>query len=308
VDISPADSSDRRSGIVAVVGRANVGKSTLVNRILGEKISIVSPVAQTTRNVVRGVLTEPRGQIVFLDTPGLHRAKGELSRLINRAARASVEGVDVVLLLFDSSVPPREEDEGWCRRLFRYPEAGHVLALNKSDLQRNHAEDYHQMWESVSREKGGNLQAHWVRISALTGEGVDELLELLFRLLPKGPLLFDEDVLTDYPRKLFIADIIREKLFSRLREELPHQVAVEVQDVVEDGEELHAEATIFVDKESQKPIVIGHKGRLLRAVRRAAEAELSGIFERRVTLSLWVKVSRHWQKNYWMLKRLGLVR
>ncbi|HIE11004.1 MAG TPA: GTPase Era [Kiritimatiellae bacterium] len=307
MDVSPPDSSVRRSGIVAVVGRANVGKSTLVNRIIGEKISIVSPVAQTTRNVVRGILTEPRGQIVFLDTPGVHRAKGELSRLINRAARTSVEGVDVILLLFDSSVPPRREDEGWCRWLFPHEDAAHILALNKCDVRRDCAQQYHRLWETVSRNRGGNLRIRWMRISALTGEGVEDLRELLFRLLPVGPLLFDEDVLTDYPRKLFIADVIREKLFMRLKEELPHQVAVEVQEIEEDRTQIRVDAAVFVDKESQKPIVIGHKGRLLRAARRAAEAELSGIFGRRVTLSLWVKVARHWQKNYWMLKRLGLV-
>jgi len=307
--VPPADEApaQKRAGIVAVVGRANVGKSTLVNRIVGEKISIVSPVAQTTRITVRGVLTEERGQIVFLDTPGVHRAKGELSRVINRSARAAVEGVDVILLVFDISVPPREEDEGWCRRLYRAGEAAVVVALNKCDVPADHAAEYEDLWRRVATEKGRDLHPDWVRISALTGAGVDRLLDLLFERLPRGPFLFDESVLSDYPRKLFIADVIREKLFLRLRQELPHQVAVEVEEVQDDESGLRVQATVFVEKESQKPIVIGHKGRLLRAVRRAAEAELAAIYEKPVELVLWVKVSRHWQKNYWMLKRLGLV-
>lgn len=300
--------AERKAGIVAVVGRANVGKSTLVNRILQEKVSIVSPVAQTTRNVVRGILTEPRGQIVFLDTPGIREAKGELSRVINRAARAAVEGVDVVLLLFDISVPPRNEDEGWCRRLHRVSAPALMIGLNKADSKSDHSEAYRELWQQVAQEKGRDLKPHWIRLSALTGMGVPELVDRLFELLPPGPFLFDENILTDYPRKLFMADVIREKLFLRLREELPHQVAVEIDEVEEDQGGIKVQGTIFVGKESQRPIVIGHKGRMLRAARRAAEAELSEVYGKPVTLSLWVKVARDWQKNYWMLKRLGLVK
>ncbi len=299
------ENPELRCGMVAVVGRANVGKSTLVNRILGEKISIVTPVAQTTRNLVRGMLTEPRGQIVFLDTPGLHQARSPLGQLLNKVARSSIKGVDLIMPVFDISVPPRIEDEGWMRRLMR-EETAALPVLNKCDRPTSHADDYRTLWERIAREKKAAPVVHaWRSVSALTGKGVDDLVDHLFDLMPVGPLLFPEDVLTDFPRKLFIADIIREKLFARLREELPHAVAVWIDDLKEDDLSLVVEAVIYVDKPSQKGIVIGEKGRLLRAVRRAAEAELAVVFEKKVRLSLWVKVSRNWKKNYWMLKKLG---
>ncbi|HEY8239803.1 MAG TPA: GTPase Era [Kiritimatiellia bacterium] len=286
----------QRAGIVAVVGRANVGKSSLVNAILGEKISIVSPVAQTTRSLVRGILTEPRGQLVLIDTPGVHKAESDLGRLMNRSARSAAEGVDVVLLVLDGSVPPAMEDEGWMKRLGQSG-APVVAVLNKKDRGDAHAEAY----------KAGLPRETWMNLSALTGDGVPELTQHLFSMLPEGPQLFPEDVLTDYPRKLAVADVVREKLFLGLRDELPHAVAVWIERIDDVDGGWQVDGIVYVNKSSQKGIVIGQKGRLLRKVKRAAEAELASIYEKPVSLTLWVKVEPNWNRNFWLLKKFGYV-
>ncbi len=302
---SPVPAPAGRAGVAALVGRANVGKSSLVNALVGEKVSIVSPVAQTTRHRIRAVLNEPRGQLVLLDTPGILRAESELGRRLNRTARQTAEEVDAVVLTLDVSQPPREEDEGWMRR-FRRAAIPLVFALNKADLGRDGEKAIRTLWGRVATEPDAPQPA-WAVCSAATGEGLDALRGLLFERLPAGPPLFPPDVLSDFPRKLFIADVIREKLFGRLRDELPHRVAVEVQEVREtDDGALEVAADIWVERGSQKPIVIGHKGRVLRAVRRAAAAELSALYERPVGLDLHVTVREHWTRNHWLLKRLGL--
>lgn len=287
-----------RAGLVAVVGRANVGKSSLVNAILGEKVSIVSHVAQTTRNAIRGILTEPRGQIVFVDTPGMHKAQNDLGKLMNRMARASVEGADVALLVLDGSVPPESEDIGWMNRLKR-EETRLVFILNKKDQGETFVEAYRDAWKDSPKP------ATWLPASATTGEGVPQLIEHLFEILPEGPHLFPDDVLTDYPRKLNMADIIREKLFGVLRDELPHSVAVWVEDIVETKNGWEIQAFIYVNKSSQKGIVIGEKGRLLRKIRRSSEGELTEMYGCAVKLELWVKVEPNWSRNFWLLKKFG---
>lgn len=297
-----------RAGIVAVIGRANVGKSSLLNAILGEKVSIVSPIAQTTRNIVRGILTEARGQLVFHDTPGVHKAVSNLGKVMNRMARAAAEGADVALLVLDASQPPRDEDVGWMKRLRRetLPVA---IALNKIDLGGACIPDLRAAWESAAPpERVERPEPRWFEVSALTGQGLNELISGLFELVPEGPLLFPEDILTDYPRKLAIADIIREKLFAELRDELPHAVAVWVESLDDSADPWRARALIYVRKHSQKPIVIGEKGRLLRKVRRAAEAEIRALYEHPIELELWVKVVPKWETNYWLLKQFGYVK
>ncbi len=300
----PHSPSAIRSGLVAVVGRANVGKSTLINRILGEKVSIVSPVAQTTRNLVRGILTEPRGQLVFLDTPGVHRASYDLGLIMNRIARASIEGVDVVLLVVDASTPPREEDEGWIRRLL-HAEPACFVALNQTDRGDAHAADYRRLWDGAAREKSVAREATWLPVSGLAGDGVEELVGRLFASVPEGPHLFPDDVLTDFPRKLNVADVVREKYFHVLRDELPHALAVEIETIDEAPGGWTARGTIFVQKNSQKGIVLGNKGRLLKKVKADAERELAEMYGHPVTLDLWVKVEKDWSRNFWLLKRLG---
>lgn len=295
-----------RAAMIAVVGRANVGKSSLVNRLLGEKISIVSPVAQTTRHVIRGIWTEPRGQLVFLDTPGIHKASYDLGRIMNRAARAAAEGVDLAMLVLDASTPPREEDEGWMNSLATANQPL-LIVLNKTDKPHSYQGDYRKIWNKVAASRPEGAGPAWQTVSAQTGAGCPALLDQLFAMAPEGPALFPADVLSDFPRKLFIADVVREKLNGRLKEELPHMLAVFVDELDDAPAALHVKATIFVAKPSQKPILLGIKGRNLRAVRRAAEKELAAIYERPCKVELWIKVEKNWPRNHWMLQRLGYV-
>lgn len=327
------------AGVVAVVGRTNAGKSTLVNRLVGEKVSIVSPVVQTTRTTVRGVLTEARGQLVLLDTPGLHKSRTVLGSSMNKAARASASGADAVLLVCDASRPPELEDEGWMQRLARSPSPVAIF-LNKADESCRerafreawdravaHAEARaaeaaaapaadapaakpEKPWKRKKREAGELrpiARPLWLSGSAKTGEGVDALLDALFSLLPAGPLLFDGDTLTDHPEKLAVADVIREKLFGLFRDELPHSIGVSVERVERRGDgSVAVSGTVYVRKPNQKGIVLGEKGRTLRTAKRRAEAELREYFGApSVDCELWVRVEPDWDENFFLLRKLG---
>ena len=330
------------AGVVAVVGRTNAGKSTLVNRLVGEKVSIVSPVVQTTRTTVRGVLTEARGQLVLLDTPGLHKSRTVLGASMNKAARASASGADAVLLVCDASRAPELEDEGWMQRLARSP-APVVVFLNKADESCRerafreawdravaHAEaraaeaaaapaaadappaKQEKPWKRKKREAGELrpiVRPLWLAGSAKTGEGVDALLDALFGLLPAGPLLFDGDTLTDHPEKLAVADVIREKLFGLFRDELPHSIGVSVERVERRGDgSVAVSGTVYVRKPNQKGIVLGEKGRTLRTAKRRAEAELREYFGApSVDCELWVRVEPDWDENFFLLRKIGYV-
>ncbi len=293
-----------RCGIIPVVGRANVGKSTLLNRIAEEKVSIVSAVPQTTRNIVRVVVSEDRGQLVFLDTPGVHKAMRELNHLMNRMARNTLAGSDLILLVLDASLPPREEDEGWMRRICREP-ARPVFVLNKTDLPASHESAYRELWQSVAEEKQSEQVPVWYRAAAGTGTGVQELIDGLFGMMPESPFLFSREVLTDFPRKLAIADLVREKLFRELHDEIPHSLAVEVHTLAEKENGWEVALDIIVKRSGQKGIVIGRKGRLLKKIKHQAERELEEIYEVPVSLIVWVKVDPKWDRNHWILKRLG---
>jgi len=293
-----------KAGIVSIVGRTNVGKSTLANHLLGEKVSIVSDTVQTTRNLIRAILTEPRGQIVFLDTPGVHKAKGDLGKNLNKAARSAIHGVDAILLVVDASAKPALEDDGWFRRIAR-EEVPCIIALNKSDLHSDRSADYKALWQEICEEKESGAVPVWASVSALHGNGMTALLDTLFKNTPEGPPLFPDDILTDYPRKLNMADVIREKLVYRLHSELPHAIAVWIENIDEQEKKWTVDAIIYVERHSQKGIVIGEKGRLLKWVREQAEKELYEMYGVRFKLTLWVKVEKNWRKNFWMLKKFG---
>lgn len=298
--------SQQHCGIVAIVGRANVGKSTLLNRVLDEKVSIVSNVVQTTRNLIRAILTEPRGQLVFVDTPGVHKATYDLGKMMNRMARSAVEGADIALLILDSSTPPCDEDTGWMRKIAKN-ELPAVIVLNKIDLGGQCAALHRTAWQEISAKNPPHCATvPWHEISAGRGDGVEPLVAALFERVPVGPRLFSEDVLTDFPRKLAIGDAVREKLFHELHEELPHAIAVSVSEIDESEEGkwlIHAD--IYVNRPSQKGIVIGNKGRLLRKVQYLAEKDIAEMYGVKAKLDLWVKVEKDWAKNFWILRQLG---
>lgn len=293
--------------MVSVVGRTNSGKSTLVNQLVGEKVSIVSGMEQTTRNRIRGILTEARGQLVFLDTPGAHKAENELGTLMNKMARGAGENTDILLVVFDASAPVRMEDEGWMSRA-AFSEVPTFFLLNKADAPGYNPLPFREAWDRVRTTKGSERKIPWLEVSAETGLGCDVLLEALFSYAPEVPeLLFPEDIVSDFPRKLAIADILREKLIRRLYQEVPHELGVRVEriDELPDGSwEVHA--TLLVNRASQKGMVIGNKGRNLRAMRRSAEPEIAEAYGLTgCKIIPFVRVEPKWFKNHFILKDLG---
>ena len=301
----PSNKPAIRCAVIGVVGRTNVGKSTLVNQLVGEKVSIVSPVVQTTRNTIRGILTEARGQLVFVDTPGLHKAGSTLGTLMNRMARHAAANVDALLVVFDGNHEPEIEDDGWMRRAL-FAEQPCIFFLNKADLTPSYAAAYRELWEKIQLEKQHSRVLPCLRGSAESGGGLQELTNTLFELAtPSEELLFPADTVTDYPRRLAIADVIREKLFAKIFEEVPHEVGVRVDEIEEADKTWRISATIMVNRPSQKGIVVGLKGRTLRYVRRLAEPEIGNMFGVTVELTFWVKVEKNWMKNFWILREMG---
>lgn len=294
--------SDFRSGFVALLGRPNVGKSTLVNALLGQKVAAVSPKPQTTRRRQLGILTTDSAQIVFVDTPGLHQARHKLGEFLNQEARESIEDVDAILFIVDCSVEPTEEDklvadllEGISRRIPR------MLVLNKIDLVPAEA-------LSARAEAYSDLvsQAKALKVSAAKTTGLDELLEALIQFLPARPPEYPEDQVTDSYERDIAADLIREAALLKLRDEVPHGIAVRVDEFKErENGMAYIAATIFVERESQKGIVIGEGGQMLKRIGTAARGEIEKMGGRPVYLELRVKVLKDWRKDENALKRFG---
>lgn len=278
-----------RSGFVAVLGRPNVGKSTLVNRIIGEKISIVSDKPQTTRTPIRGVLNLPDAQVCFVDTPGIHKPRTLLGERLNVTAEAMADGVDVVCLVVDGAAGLGRGDE---RLLGRVP-GDAVLVLNKTD-----AAARERVVDQLGRlGAAGGLGHEYFAVSARTGEGVEALVAHLLGRLPEGPAFFPRDESTDNPEAFWVAELVREQLLHRTRDELPHAIATRVTE----WEGPYIRCEILVERDSQKGIVIGHKGTVLRDVGIAVRAQLAeGTY-----LDLVVKVERDWQRRPAALDRLG---
>lgn len=303
--MSQTESPSKRCAVVGIVGRTNSGKSTLLNRMVGEKVSIVSPVAQTTRNTVRGILTDDKGQLVFIDTPGLHKSESALGTLMNRMARQASAGVDILLVIFDGGCRPHLEDDGWMRRVLNV-EQPVVFVLNKNDQSPFYEAAFKDLWQAIQAEKQSQRDVTWIKTSATHPAGAVALVDLLYTLAqPSEDYLFPEDIVTDYPRKLAIADIIREKFLAKLHDEIPHELGVKVEQIDEKGQNWVISATVYVNRASQKGIVIGPKGRTLKYVRQCAEPEISDVFGVKATLELWVKIEKDWMKNFWLLQQMG---
>lgn len=300
--------------VVGVVGRTNAGKSTLVNALVGEKVSIVSPVEQTTRNTVRGIVADPRGQLVLLDTPGLHKAVGTLGTLLNRMARRSAAGTDITCVVFDAAQDPQLEDVGWMQRIAREKPEKVVFVLNKADKSPFFETMFRDAWKEASGTSGSSeleglcnkkVDPIWVKSISTTEGGAKPVLDALFDFAEEGEKLFDDDIVTDYPRKLAMADTIREKFLARLHQELPHELGVIVRKINDEGSRWSVEADVLVNRASQKPIVIGRAATVIKNVRKAAERELKDIFGIKVELELWVKVEPGWMKNQKLLAEMG---
>lgn len=294
-----------KSGFVALIGRPNAGKSTLLNRLVGQKLAIVSDKPQTTRNRITGVRNYPDAQVVFVDTPGLHRPLHRLNVRMVDAALEALREVDVVTVVVDASEPPGAGDR-YLMDIVRKVSAPRVLALNKVDKVAKGL--LLPMIERYDREVGF---ADIVPISALTGDNVDRLENVLLSHLPEGEPLYPDDFLTDQPERFFVAEIVREQVLQHTRAELPFASAVVVDRFEEperEGGLLRLYCTIIVERESQKPIVVGKGGAMIKAIGTAARQELERFFGTKVFLDLRVKVRADWREDERMLDSLGLPR
>ena len=292
-----------RSAFVAIIGRPNVGKSTLVNALLGQKIAAVSPKPQTTRKRQLGILTTDSAQLVFVDTPGIHNPRHKLGTFLNQEAAEALEGVDVIVWLVDGSGRPLEEDKQIASLLRRLPaRTPLVLAANKIDL--ISAEALTPRIEAYQASLGRAAQV--ISISATQNRNLDQLRELLISLAPVRPPAFDEEQVTDSYERDIAADLIREACLHKLRDEVPHGVGVRVDEFVERDNGMHyIAATVFVERESQKGIVIGEGGKMLKQIGSSARKEIEEMGGRPVFLELRVKVLKDWRNDENALRRLG---
>jgi len=280
-----------RSGFVAILGRPNAGKSTLINRLVGQKVAIVTSKPQTTRNRIQGIVSRPDGQIVLIDTPGLHKADSALGRQMMREVAAAAEGIDVLLLLVDANRAELHEDDLLLERAKRFG-GKTILALNKVD----------QMEKAKLLPMIDSLQKTFpfeaiVPISALKGTGCEDLQKEILRHLPEGEPYFPEDQVTDQPERFLAAEIVREKAIQTMYHEVPYALAVMVEKFEETPKLLRIEATMHVERDTQKKILIGHKGGMLKKIGTEARKELEEIFGSKVFLGLFVKVVPDWREN-----------
>jgi GTPase len=280
-----------RSGFVAIVGRPNAGKSTLVNRLVGQKVAIVTSKPQTTRNRIQGIVTKPEGQIVFIDTPGLHEAESALGRQMMQEVAAAVEGIDVLLLMVDASRMHPHADDLLLEKAKRF-RGKTILALNQVD--RLPKPKLLPLMDAFA--KAFEFEAI-VPISALQGAGCDELLGELFKKLPEGQPYFPEDQVTDQPERFLAAEIIREKAIQVMYHEVPYALAVMIEKFEETPKLLRIQALMNVERDSQKKILIGHKGEMLKKIGTEARRELETLFGTKIYLGLLVKVAPDWREN-----------
>ncbi|MDR2417715.1 MAG: GTPase Era [Treponema sp.] len=298
--------SIKKAAFVAVIGRPSVGKSTLVNRLCGQKVAIVSAVPQTTRNAIRGIVNRSEGQLVFMDTPGRHESERKLNRKLIEVSDRALEEVDIALYVLDASRAPGSEEEAVAARLEAMA-ARTVAVVNKMDAD---GADYEQYRAFLRERLPGLDESHCFQISALKNDGLEPLLTCLFSMAVDGQPFYPDDYYTDQDINFRIAELIREKAINRLREELPHAIYVEVADAelidleASDKKKLWVRAFIVTERESQKGIVVGKGGAMIKAIRLAAEKDLNRIFDWKVKLDLRVKSSPSWRHNDHLLRRL----
>lgn len=288
------------SGFAAIIGRPNVGKSTMLNQVLGQKIAIMSDKPQTTRNKIHGVYTEPGKQIVFLDTPGIHKPKSKLGDYMMQAALGALEEVDVVAFLVDASEQPGGGDRFIIERL-KQVDTPVILVLNKIDKVHPEA-----LLPLIAAYRELHEFTEVVPISALQGNNVTTLVEVIGRYLPEGPQYYPDDQVTDHPEQFVCAEMIREKILQLTHEEIPHSIAVAIEAMsVRDNGVVDISAVIYVERDSQKGIIIGKQGSLLKQVGQRAREDIERLLGSRIFLQLWVKVKKDWRNRERTLRELG---
>lgn len=299
----PIAPSGFKSGFVGIIGRPNVGKSTLMNQLVGQKIAITSPVAQTTRNRLRGILTTPSAQIIFVDTPGIHKPHHQLGEVLVKNAQIAIDSVDVVLLVVDGSVPSGKGDR-FVTELIRRTETSVILGINKIDQQPQDSEATQQIDQSyaeIAQERGWSL----VKFSALSGTGLEELQTTLVDALEPGPYYYPPDLVTDQPERFIMGELIREQILLHTREEVPHSVAIAIDRVEEAPDITRILATINVERNSQKGILIGKSGQMLKTIGSAARQQIQKLIMGKVYLELFVRVQPKWRQSRNQLAEFG---
>ncbi len=304
--MSKPKSKTTRCGMVTIVGRPNVGKSTLLNQIVGEKVAIVTRVPQTTRNQVRGIYNDERGQIIFIDTPGIHLGTDKLDKFMNQSASGTIDEADCVIYLVDTSRLTGQEEENIASRL-KNVKAPIIFGMNKIDLKRRNVDEYIALWERVKGKSVHEMENVTIlALAGLKGTNIEKLIDILFDLLPEGPLLYPEDIVCDVPQKIVIADIIREKLFRVLQKEIPHSLGVIVESMRPVRKKtMNIKALIFVERDTQKEIVIGKNGEVLKKIGILAREDLEELLETKVYLEMFVKTQKRWRDNVSLLQEFG---
>lgn len=300
VGLIPLAPPDFRSGFVAIVGRPNVGKSTLMNQLIGQKIAIASPIAQTTRNRLRGILTTPAAQIIFVDTPGIHKPHHQLGEILVKNAQLAISSVDLVLFVVDGSVAAGGGDryiEEWLSTL-TIPV---ILGLNKIDQLTTNAAAVEESYQTLAAPHEWDV----VKFSALDRNSLDPLMTTLVQRLSPGPYYYPPDLVTDQPERFIMGELIREQILQLTREEVPHSSAILIDKVEETPSITRVFATIYVERPSQKGILIGKHGSMLKAIGTAARQQIQALIEGKVYLELFVKVQPKWRQSSMRLSELG---
>ena len=292
---------DYKSGFVAIIGRPNVGKSTLMNHLIGQKIAITSRKAQTTRNKIQTVYTCERGQIVFLDTPGIHKAKNNLGEYMVNVASRTFKDADVILWLVEPGTQVGPGDRHIAEQL-KNCKLPVILVINKVDtVKKDEVAGFIETYRKLIDF------ADIVPASALRAQNLDTVIDCIFKYLPYGPQFYDEDTITDQPQRQIVAELIREKALRTLDEEIPHGIAVTIDTMKErpDGRIVDIEATIICERDSHKGIIIGKQGAMLKKIGSAARFEIERMLEQKVNLKLWVKVKKDWRDSDYLIKNFG---
>lgn len=292
---------DFKSGFAAIIGRPNVGKSTLMNHLIGQKIAITSRKPQTTRNRIQTVYTDEQGQIVFLDTPGIHKAKNKLGEYMVNVAQRTFKDADVILWLVEASTYVGAGERHIAEQL-KTCKLPVILVINKVDtVKKEEVPSFIQAYRNLYDF------AEIVPVSALRSQNLDTLLECIFKYLPYGPQFYDEDTVTDQPQRQIVAEMIREKTLRTLDEEIPHGIAVTIDRMKErpDGKIVDIDATIICERDSHKGIIIGKQGAMLKKIGSAARYEIENMLEQKVNLKVWVKVKKDWRDSDYLIKNFG---